>query len=94
MIEVYRRHKVNPLGGCLPMLLQLPVFIRSCYNALAARPIELRPRVPFIALDSRSFANPIGLGRWPIPFRLSPPGSPVLTSADDEAVSMLGLQHE
>lgn len=27
VMELYRRHKVNPAGGCLPMLLQMPIFI-------------------------------------------------------------------
>ncbi|MBN1869824.1 MAG: membrane protein insertase YidC [Candidatus Omnitrophica bacterium] len=27
MMELYKENKVNPLGGCLPMLLQMPVFI-------------------------------------------------------------------
>jgi YidC/Oxa1 family membrane protein insertase len=27
MMELYKEHKVNPIGGCLPMLLQMPVFI-------------------------------------------------------------------
>lgn len=27
VMELYKRHGVNPLGGCLPMLLQIPVFI-------------------------------------------------------------------
>ena len=27
MMELYKEHKVNPLGGCFPMLLQMPVFI-------------------------------------------------------------------
>jgi YidC/Oxa1 family membrane protein insertase len=40
MIELYRRHRVNPLGGCLPMLLQFPVFI-GLYQALN-QSIELR----------------------------------------------------
>ena len=26
MLNLYKTHKVNPLGGCLPMLLQLPIF--------------------------------------------------------------------
>lgn len=26
-MEMYRREKINPLGGCLPMLLQMPIFI-------------------------------------------------------------------
>ncbi len=27
MMELYKRNKVNPMGGCLPMLLQIPIFI-------------------------------------------------------------------
>ena len=27
MMRLYKEHKVNPLGGCLPLLLQMPVFI-------------------------------------------------------------------
>ena len=40
MMKVYKEHKVNPLGGCMPMLLQVPVFI-ALYNALLVS-IELR----------------------------------------------------
>jgi len=40
MQEMYRKHKINPLGGCLPLFLQLPIFI-GLYRALAVD-IELR----------------------------------------------------
>ena len=40
MIGLYKKYKVNPLGGCLPMILQIPVFI-SLYHALFFS-IELR----------------------------------------------------
>jgi YidC/Oxa1 family membrane protein insertase len=43
-MELYRRHHVNPLSGCLPMLLQLPIFV-GLYNALQYA-IELR-HAPF-----------------------------------------------
>lgn len=33
MMELYKRNKVNPMGGCLPMLLQIPIFI-SFYSVL------------------------------------------------------------
>ena len=33
MMELYRKYNVNPLGGCLPMLLQMPIFI-SLYQGL------------------------------------------------------------
>ena len=45
MTALYKKHKVNPLGGCLPMLLQIPVFI-ALYNVLL-QAIELRG-APFI----------------------------------------------
>jgi YidC/Oxa1 family membrane protein insertase len=44
MMELYRTEKVNPLGGCLPILLQIPVFI-ALYSTLNGA-IELR-HVPF-----------------------------------------------
>lgn len=34
IMELYRRHKINPLGGCLPMILQIPVFF-GLYQALS-----------------------------------------------------------
>ena len=33
LIKLYKEHKVNPVGGCLPMVLQMPVFI-SLFNIL------------------------------------------------------------
>ena len=33
VMDLYKRHGTNPLGGCLPMLLQIPVFF-SLFNAL------------------------------------------------------------
>jgi YidC/Oxa1 family membrane protein insertase len=44
VMELYRRHRVNPLTGCLPMVLQLPIFV-GLYNALL-HSIELR-HAPF-----------------------------------------------
>lgn len=44
-MALYKKHKVNPLGGCLPMLLQIPVFI-AFYQVLAET-AELRGE-PFI----------------------------------------------
>jgi len=46
LMNLYRTFKVNPLGGCLPMLLQLPVFL-ALYNLLSYS-IELR-HAPFIS---------------------------------------------
>ena len=40
VMELYRRYNVNPMGGCFPMLLQMPVFI-SLYQTLM-RSVELK----------------------------------------------------
>ena len=51
MMKLYKEHKVNPVGGCLPMLLQLPFFV-ALYNVLNVS-IELRqaPFIPFWIKD-------------------------------------------
>ena len=51
IMELYRRNGVNPLGGCLPMVLQFPVFY-GLYNALST-PIELR-HAPFLWIKDLS----------------------------------------
>ena len=40
IMELYKEHKVNPFGGCLPLLLQIPVFF-ALYQALM-RSLELK----------------------------------------------------
>lgn len=40
MMEMYRTEKINPVGGCLPILLQLPVFLALYWVLLAS--VELR----------------------------------------------------
>jgi YidC/Oxa1 family membrane protein insertase len=35
MMALYRKHGVNPMGGCLPMVIQIPIFI-ALYNALSS----------------------------------------------------------
>jgi YidC/Oxa1 family membrane protein insertase len=40
ILQLYRTHKVNPMGGCLPMVLQIPVFFalyRVLYSSIAMR---------------------------------------------------------
>ncbi len=45
MMDLYKRNRVNPLGGCAPMALQLPIFI-GLYEALL-NSVELR-HAPFV----------------------------------------------
>jgi YidC/Oxa1 family membrane protein insertase len=56
MIGLYKKHKVNPLGGCLPMLLQIPVFI-SLYHALFFS-IELRGAPFMLWIQDLSVQDP------------------------------------
>jgi YidC/Oxa1 family membrane protein insertase len=56
MMELYKTEKINPLGGCLPMLIQIPVFI-SLYWAILSS-VELR-HAPFIGwITDLSAADP------------------------------------
>lgn len=45
MMEMYKTEKINPLGGCLPMLIQIPVFLGLYWALLAS--VELR-QAPWI----------------------------------------------
>jgi len=74
MMELYKRHKVNPLSGCLPMVLQIPVFI-GLYNGLL-QSIELR-HAPFLGWIT-DLSQPDRLGTLQLPF-VHPAGIPVLT---------------
>lgn len=73
IMELYRRNKVNPFGGCLPMVLQIPVFI-GLYNSLLT-PIELR-HAPFLWIRDLSRPDweslPFHFAGWDL-------GIPVLT---------------
>ncbi|HSI42963.1 MAG TPA: membrane protein insertase YidC [Methylotenera sp.] len=44
MMELYKKEKINPMGGCLPILVQVPVFISLYWMILAS--VELR-HAPF-----------------------------------------------
>jgi YidC/Oxa1 family membrane protein insertase len=54
MMELYRTEKINPLGGCLPILVQIPVFIALYWVLLAS--VEMR-NAPWI-LWVRDLATP------------------------------------
>jgi YidC/Oxa1 family membrane protein insertase len=79
MMELYRKEKVNPLGGCLPILVQIPVFI-SLYWVLIET-VEMR-QAPFLLwltdLSSKDpyFVLPIVMGiSMYFQQKLSPPPS-------------------
>lgn len=77
MMALYKTYKVNPMGGCLPMAIQIPVFI-ALYN-LFGKSIELR-HAPFM-LWINDLSAPDRLFSFPfeIPLMSPPYGIPVLT---------------
>jgi YidC/Oxa1 family membrane protein insertase len=77
LMGLYRTYKVNPMSGCLPMLIQIPVFF-ALYRVLGSS-IELR-QAPFL-LWINDLSAPDRLFNWSfsIPFMEPPYGIPVLT---------------
>lgn len=56
MMEIYKTEKINPLGGCLPILIQIPVFIALYWVLLES--VEMR-QAPFILwIKDLSAADP------------------------------------
>ncbi len=56
MMDMYKKEKINPLGGCLPIIVQIPVFIALYWVLLES--VELR-QAPFIFwLDDLSVKDP------------------------------------
>jgi YidC/Oxa1 family membrane protein insertase len=77
LMGLYKTYKVNPLGGCLPMLVQIPVLFalyRMLYQA-----VELRHE-PFIGwIQDLSAPERMFNFGFSIPFMQDPAGIPVLT---------------
>jgi YidC/Oxa1 family membrane protein insertase len=76
MMEMYRTEKINPLGGCLPILIQIPVFI-SLYYVLGSS-VELRGApwiwwIQDLAVQDPYFILPVVMmGTMFIQMRLNP----------------------
>ena len=77
VMSLYKTYKINPLGGCLPMIVQLPVFFalyRMLYQA-----IELRHAPFFLWINDLSAPDRLFNFNFSIPFMEPPYGIPVLT---------------
>jgi YidC/Oxa1 family membrane protein insertase len=77
VMGLYRTYKINPLGGCLPMVVQIPVFFalyRMLYQA-----IELRHAPFFLWINDLSAPDRLFNFGFSIPFMDPPFGIPVLT---------------
>jgi YidC/Oxa1 family membrane protein insertase len=56
VLQLYQKNNVNPLGGCLPLLLQLPILI-ALYNTIRIA-VELR-KTPFLWISDLSKGDPL-----------------------------------
>ena len=77
VMGLYKTYKINPLGGCLPMVVQIPVFFalyRMLYEA-----IELRHAPFFLWINDLSAPDRLFSFDFSIPFMQAPYGIPVLT---------------
>jgi YidC/Oxa1 family membrane protein insertase len=77
VMALYKTYKINPLGGCLPMVVQLPVFFalyRMLYQA-----IELRHAPFFLWINDLSAPDRLFRFGFTVPFMEPPHGIPVLT---------------
>ena len=56
MMELYRKEKINPMSGCFPILLQIPVFIALYWVLLES--VELRQAPFMLWIEDLSIADP------------------------------------
>ncbi len=76
-MALYKTYKVNPVGGCLPMLVQIPVFFalyRMLYEAIELRHAHFLGWITDLSAPDRLFHF-----SFSIPFMEPPYGIPVLT---------------
>lgn len=77
LMSLYKTYKVNPVGGCLPMVIQIPVFF-ALFRILG-NSIELR-HAPFILwINDLSAPDRLFSFSFKIPFMSPPYGIPILT---------------
>jgi len=68
-MALYRKHKINPVSGCLPMLIQIPVFIALFIVLRSA--VELR-FAPFLWINDLSAPERLLADILPIPLNILP----------------------
>ncbi len=79
-MELYKKHGVNPLGGCLPLLFQMPVFF-ALYRVLRSA-VELRGAGFMLWIDDLSNMDVI----YKLPFHI-----PLLGGFIDDSICVLPL---
>lgn len=77
LMNLYKVYKVNPLGGCLPMILQIPVFF--AFYKMLYQAIELRHAPFFGWINDLSAPDRLFEFAFTVPLMAPPYGIPVLT---------------
>ncbi|MGP1579556.1 MAG: membrane protein insertase YidC [Wolinella sp.] len=65
MMELYKKHDANPMGGCLPLLLQMPIFFaiyRVLYNAIELKGAEWEFWIVDLSAMDPYFVLPLLMG--------------------------------
>ncbi|MFO7750327.1 MAG: membrane protein insertase YidC [Desulfobacteraceae bacterium] len=77
VMGLYKTYKVNPMSGCLPMVVQMPIFLalyRMLYEAIELRHAPFMGWITDLSAPDRLFHFDVA-----IPFMQAPAGIPVLT---------------
>ncbi|MBW1710171.1 MAG: membrane protein insertase YidC [Deltaproteobacteria bacterium] len=77
MMQLYRTYKINPMGGCLPIAIQIPVFI-ALYRILDYS-LELRHAPFWLWIQDLSAPDRLFEFAFKVPFMQEPYGIPILT---------------
>ena len=67
MMEMYRKEKINPLGGCLPVVIQIPVFIALYWVLLSSVELRGAPWILWVhdlSLPDTSISDVLGLTKF------------------------------
>jgi YidC/Oxa1 family membrane protein insertase len=82
MMELYRKEKINPMGGCLPILVQMPVFIALYWVLMES--VELRHAPFMLWIEDLSVMDPyfvlplmMGASMWFMQKLNPPPPDPM-----------------
>ena len=92
MMELYKKEKVNPLGGCFPLLIQMPVFIALYWVLMES--VELR-HAPFIlwiedlAVKDPYFILPLLMGASMYLMQKMQPTSPTMDPMQQKMLQMM-----
>ncbi|MCW8875658.1 MAG: membrane protein insertase YidC [Kangiellaceae bacterium] len=92
MMELYKKEKVNPLGGCFPLLIQMPVFIALYWVLMES--VELR-HAPFflwiedLAVKDPYFILPLLMGASMYLMQKMQPTSPTMDPMQQKMLQMM-----